>query len=322
MAVEARHINLFPSQLTTNRESMSMSMLNPSNQRNVNSAYNQQQMRFVGVPLPENQSYYQTAVCDSVQAKTSVNTDSGLTYNVSAPHRKRSRDSINHQVYASSPNYKNNSVSQFAAGENILPQIQQYQSEIDAIISQHTKKIKLELEEKQKQQARLLAMAIGEGVMKKLKEKDDQIQRISKFNFALQERVKSLYLENQLWRDLAQSNEAAANSLRTNLEQVLLQIGTEERVSAADEDVQSCCGSSDYGREAEEKDDGINNNNSSCCFSDRRCKMCGEREACVLLLPCRHLCLCGVCGSGSQQLQACPVCNSSMNATLHVNTSL
>ncbi|KAL7089663.1 hypothetical protein ACP275_13G197900 [Erythranthe tilingii] len=324
MAVEARHLNLFPSQLTTNRESMSM--LNPSNQRNVNSAYNPQQMRFVGIPLPENQSYYQTAVCDSVQAKTSVNTDSGLTYNVSAPNRKRSRDSINHQVYAASPNYHappktNNTVSQFAAGENIMPQIQQYQSEIDAIISQHTKKIKLELEEKQKQQARLLAMAIGEGVMKKLKEKDEQLQRISKFNFALQERVKSLYLENQLWRDLAQSNEAAANSLRTNLEQVLLQIGTEERVSAAaDEDVQSCCGSSDYGREAEEKDDG--NNNNSRCFSDRRCKMCGEREACVLLLPCRHLCLCGVCGSGSQQLQACPVCNSSMNATLHVNTSL
>lgn len=177
----------------------------------------------------------------------------------------------------------------------------------------------MELEEKQKQQARLLAAAIGEGVMKKLKEKDDQIQRIGKLNFALQERVKSLYVENQLWRDLAQSNEAAANSLRTNLEQVLLQVGGDEPASAAvDEDVESCCGSNDddvKDLEKRDKDDG------ESCYGDRQCKMCGERESCVLLLPCRHLCLCNVCGSGSQQLQACPVCNSSMNATLHVNMS-
>ncbi|KAI3455839.1 hypothetical protein Pfo_012502 [Paulownia fortunei] len=329
MAVEARHLNLFPGQLVQDRE-----LLNTPNQGNVGSAYNSQQMRFLGIPfaaaLPENQSFYQPVVCDSVQAKTSVNTDSGLTYNISAP-RKRSRDSIN-QLYAA-PNFptpqKSNSVSQFPsfAGEDILPHIQQYELEIDAIISQHTKKIRLELEERQKQQARLLAAAIGEGVMKKLKDKEEQIQRMGKLNLVLQERVKSLYVENQLWRDLAQTNEATANSLRTNLEQVLLHVGGEERVSAGadvgaavEEDVESCCGSSDHGRDAERgqaqgKDEG------SSCYNDRKCKRCGERESCVLLLPCRHLCICNVCGSGSHQLQACPVCNSSMNATLHVNMS-
>lgn len=119
-------------------------LLNPLNQGNTGSTYNMQQMRFLGIPaaaaLPENQSFYQPVMCDSVQAKTSVNTDSGLTYNVSAP-RKRSRDSYN-QLYAV-PNFtapqKNNSISQLPsfAGEDTLPQIQQYQFEIDAIISQH-----------------------------------------------------------------------------------------------------------------------------------------------------------------------------------------
>lgn len=282
-------------------------------------------MRFLGIPfpaaLPENHSLYQPVVCDSVQAKTSVNTDSGLTYNIPAP-RKRSRDSVN-QLYATS-NYpapqKNNCAPQFPSfpGEDGLPQIQQYQLEIDTIISQHTKKIRLELEERQKQQARLLAAAIGGGVMKKLKEKDEQIQRMSKLNLVLQERVKSLYVENQLLRDLAQTNEATANSLRTNLEQVLLHVGGEERVSAGagvEEDVESCCGSSEHGKGEQEKEEG------SSGYNDRRCKRCGERESCVLLLPCRHLCLCNVCGSGSQQLQACPVCDSPMNATLHVNMS-
>ena len=180
-----------------------------------------------------------------------------------------------------------------------------------------TKKIRSELESRQKQQARLLAAAIGDGVVKKLKEKDEQIQRMAKLNLVLQERVKSLYVENQLWRDLAQSNEATANSLRTDLEQVLHHVGNgggEQHLSAADvADEESCCGSS-RSADAEENDDG----NSS---ERRRCRLCGEREASVLLLPCRHLCLCSACGSGSQQLQSCPVCNFSMTATLHVNMS-
>ncbi|KAL3616741.1 hypothetical protein CASFOL_039135 [Castilleja foliolosa] len=297
MAVEARHINLFPGQFIQDRE------MNLTNQVDANfTAYNPpQQMRFLTVP-ENNQSFYQTVACET---KTSVNTDSGLTYN----SRKRTRDHLN---YPAPENYS--SFSQFPAyaGEDILPQLNQYQIEIDAIISQHTKKIRYELEERQKQQARMLAAALGEGVMRKLNEKDEQIQRMGKLNLALQERVKSLYVENQLWRDLAQSNEATANSLRSNLEQVLLHVGGDENFSggcaaAVEEDVESCCGSSDDGK--------------SGGYGDRACRMCGEKEACVLLLPCRHLCLCGVCGSGSLKVQACPVCNSSMNATLHVNMS-
>lgn len=329
MAVEAKHLNLFPPQLIQDRN-----LLNLANHGKIGSAYSSQQMRSLGIPYatasPENQSLYLPVVCDSAQPKTSLNTNSGLTYNISVS-RKRSRDSLS-QMYAT-PNFpatpKDNSASQFTSftGEDILPQIQQYQLEIDALISQHTKKIRLELEERQKQQTRLLAAAIGEGVTKKLREKDEQIQRMGKLNLVLQERVKSLYVENQLLRDLAQTSEATANSLRTNLEQVLLHVSGDERIAAGagggaavEEDVESCCGSSDHGRDAEggnaqDKDDGDG------CSTDRKCKRCGKKESCVLLLPCRHLCLCSVCGSGSHLLQSCPVCNSTMDATLHVNMS-
>ncbi|XP_066311161.1 probable BOI-related E3 ubiquitin-protein ligase 2 [Miscanthus floridulus] len=50
----------------------------------------------------------------------------------------------------------------------------------------------------------------------------EEIQRMGRLNnSALEERVKSLYVEAQVWRDLAQSNEAAANALRDELQQVL-----------------------------------------------------------------------------------------------------
>lgn len=322
MAVEARNFNLFPAQFMPNSGFVN------SNQGN-DFAYSTQ-MGSSAVPLPSSMPetllpMYQSL--DSAPAKTSLNTDSGLTYNLPPAPRKRSRESTN-QLYAAcnfGAPQKNNSISQFPSfvGEEVLPQIQQYQLEIDCIISQHTKKIKLELEERQKQQARLLLSAIGERAMNKLKEKEVQLQRMGKMNFVLQERVKTLFMENQLLRNLAQTNEATANSLRTNLEQVLAHV-SDERLSggaavgggAVEEDVESCCGSSDC-REVE----GEYGRRTVAESGGRMCGRCGERESCVLLLPCRHLCLCNICGSGTTPVQCCPVCKSAMTATLHVNTS-
>ncbi|GMJ10574.1 BOI-related gene 2 [Hibiscus trionum] len=82
-------------------------------------------------------------------------------------------------------------------------------------------KMRVEMEEKRKRQARKIVKAIGGGVMKKLKAKEQEIEKIGKLNWALEERVKSLCMENKIWWDLAQNNEATTNTLRTNLEQVL-----------------------------------------------------------------------------------------------------
>lgn len=317
MAVEARHLNLF----TPQQQQQII-----SNQAN-GFPYNTQIGASSLLPLPAPESsflpFHHSLMCDSVQPKTSVNTDSGLTFNLpsavnattaAAVTRKRSRDSFN----------QFNTTS--FVGDDVLPLLQQYQCDIDRIISHHTKKVRMELEERQKQQARVLVAAIGEGVAKKLTEKDEQILRMGKINMVLQEKVKSLYVENQLWRDLAQTNEATANSLRSNLEQVLAHVG-DERISAGgnfagaavEEDVESCCGSSDHGAAAEEEEMEGRRNLAGEAQDNRMCKRCGERESCVLLLPCRHLCLCAVCGSSL--VHTCPVCNSSMNATVHVNMS-
>lgn len=165
MAVEARHLNLFPPQLIQDRcvfirfaifyffffnhsdrisefvisITICRELMNSFSQENgAAAAYTAQQMRFLGIPsaaaLPESQFYHPAAVCE---AKTSVNTDSGLTYNISAP-RKRSRDDFSQfhpvQNFAAAPPQKSDSLSH---GGDLLPQIQQYQFEIDTIISQH-----------------------------------------------------------------------------------------------------------------------------------------------------------------------------------------
>ncbi|KAL2523365.1 WD repeat domain-containing protein [Forsythia ovata] len=50
---------------------------------------------------------------------------------------------------------------------------------------------------------------------------DEESEEESGEEVEAEERVKSLCVENQIWRDLAQTNEATANTLRCNLKEVL-----------------------------------------------------------------------------------------------------
>lgn len=175
-------------------------------------------------------------------------------------------------------------------------------------------------------QSRILHSAIQEAMAKRLKEKDEEIQKMGKLNWVLQERVKSLCVENQIWRELAHTNEATANSLRSNLEQVLAAHVSEDRRTApatADngaeaDDAQSSCGSNEEARCTAEAWDNTAATSGCGGGGGRLCRRCGVRESIVLLLPCRHLCACTTCGSTCRN---CPVCHSGINASVHVNFS-
>ncbi|GMI95678.1 BOI-related gene 1 [Hibiscus trionum] len=284
MAVEARHMNIFPPQLITNRDFIKTN-------QGMGNVYNTQM-----------DSCVQSLVCDpNISAKTSFN------------KAKRYRDSFTNgfDSYSVPPNNKLSGVSSVLHNHVFSHIQQQHQQDIDLFISDHAEKVRLEVEERRKRQSRVLVTALQEGVTKKLKEKDQEIQRIGKLNWVLQERVKSLFVENQLWRDLAQTNEAAANSLRTNLEQVLAHVGEERHVSGGGA-AESSCGSSEEGWRKVVPPKGSGD-------GGRKCRKCGERESSVLLLPCRHLCVCTMCGS--TMVGTCPVCLSVTNATVHVNMS-
>lgn len=209
------------------------------------------------------------------------------------------------------------------------------------------------MEERRKRYSRRIITAVEETVRKKLRVKEEEIEKIGRLNWALEEKVKSLCVENQIWRELAQSNEATANALRNNLEQVLLAqqqatahvTGDHPTAAAAEaallDDAQSCCGSNcnndnnNSNHPKEEENDMSGDSNSAPGNEIERnkrkkglgggggggggwCKNCGKEEASVLILPCRHLCVCGGCGAS---LHSCPVCLCNKNGTLHVNFS-
>ncbi|KAK3430361.1 hypothetical protein EUGRSUZ_E01904 [Eucalyptus grandis] len=206
-------------------------------------------------------------------AKSSVKSDSGSTsdYNaaVSVPrsHHKRSRDDaigddhLNGDGFPASrnPPHKMRKASPFLRHE-VGFEIQGRESEIDCLISQHT-----------------------QAFARKLKEKDREIQRIGKLNGLLQEKLKILAMESQMWRGLAQDNEFEADSLRSTLQRVL------SRGGGGVDDAESCCGSNGPGTAAAEGGDA--EAESTRRQPRRRCGRCGKWEVGAVLLP-RSTCAC------------------------------
>ncbi|WOL19589.1 putative BOI-related E3 ubiquitin-protein ligase 3 [Canna indica] len=312
MEVQAHQLHRFPSsQFLSNRELV----INTEENQQLQSLYNDMQMALFMAPISgatAGVDFFQH--CSNSQPPVTAPSDSSLTTfatAAAAASRKRPRP-----------------VS-FIARDDMSSfhlQNQMLDLDVDRLILQHvgvsrngmqTEKVQAELAERRRRFTRQIIAALEERVSKRLKAKEEEIARIGKLNWALEERIKSLCVENQIWRDLAQSNEAAANVLRTNLEQVLAaQVRAEEK-AAADADVaESCCCGENGGREEEEEvAAGI------CVVKKdwmRACWSCGEREPSVLLLPCRHLCLCSACGPAAA---ACPVCNCTKSGNVHVNMS-
>lgn len=367
MAVEARHLNLFPSHLLCARE-----MLNPATENVVPNLHNSPAGMMAigggGGVAPTTESvlpFYNGQFGDAVMQRLTktmnnqmtnppLKDDSGLTFNnnVALPFpRKRPREAAigvstttsnrnGNNALVSVPNGIAGKVTGGAGsfsflGEDMSLQMMQQQLDFDRLVSLHMDKVRLEIEERHRIQSRRLFGTIDESISKRLRQKEEQIERIGKLNCALEERAKSLYLENQIWRDLAQTHEATANALRSNLELVLAQVNNTDRIRSGEDDAESCCGSSgDAAHDDRDEAEGepilrwrkvegtiAGGERKAVDEEERRkrmCRRCGETESSVLVLPCRHLCLCSACGPS---VDTCPICNSTKNASVHVNFS-
>ncbi|XP_042423738.1 probable BOI-related E3 ubiquitin-protein ligase 3 [Zingiber officinale] len=162
--------------------------------------------------------------------------------------------------------------------------------DLDRLVVDHVARLRTELVGRLR---RILAAA-EEGASKRLRAKEEEVELARKVALALEERLKSLSIENQMWRELARSGEAAVCALRADLDRALAE--------AATADAESCC----------------RGDSAAAVAARRACRCCGEMEPTVLLLPCRHLCACAVCGPAAA---ACPVCDSRKNGHVLVNMS-
>ncbi|KAK7351638.1 hypothetical protein VNO77_11229 [Canavalia gladiata] len=139
-------------------------------------------------------------------------------------------------------------------------------------------------------------------VLQKLREKEAEVESMNRRNVELEERMEQLTVEADVWQQRAAHNENMIAGLKFNLQQVYVQ----------SRDNKEGCGHS-------EVDD------TASCFKGHSldfhllygennvkemitCKACRVNVVTMLLLPCKHLCLCKDCES---KLSFCPLCQSS-----------
>lgn len=206
---------------------------------------------------------------------------------------------------------------------DLVARLYHQSAEIDALIRLQNERLRLGLEQAQKRHCRALISALDQQAMKKLKEKDAELENASRRNAELEEKVRQMSAENQIWFNVAKNNEAIASSLRTSLEQVLLQSSTVNAVQSKEgygdsdgtpfpaDDARSCC----FGGEEERTNGAVKTATAEARDCRKRCRVCCEKDVSVLLLPCRHLCLCKDCES---KVDTCPICHVNKKGCLQI----
>lgn len=153
--------------------------------------------------------------------------------------------------------------------------------------------------------------ALEKGVARKLHEKDLELQTVTRKNKELVESVKQVTTEAQNWCYMAKCNESVINILKTNLQQAMQSSnrGREGLGESNVDDAASCIDPNNY------LDSAGGPGGSASAKKDMICKSCRAKAVSVLLMPCRHLCLCKECEGF---VSACPVCQVITTASFEV----
>ncbi|XP_047309314.1 BOI-related E3 ubiquitin-protein ligase 1-like [Impatiens glandulifera] len=205
-------------------------------------------------------------------------------------------------------------------GDKISLLIRQQQMETDSLINEHVKKLKMDLLGRHAQQTKQLLASLSEGYLGKMKEQSDEIWRKGRDIWFLEQKIQKLTEDNKSLMNSAMTSEANANSIQGKLDQLLDYYNSNERMLAVvnAEEVESQCDSNYHIVELAGETEGGNGCGHDGFVPEKyKCKACGEMEASVLLLPCKHLCLCSSCGNNMRR--TCPACETNIDATIRVN---
>ncbi|KAK7307227.1 hypothetical protein VNO77_40098 [Canavalia gladiata] len=201
-------------------------------------------------------------------------------------------------------------------GDNIKTELDRQQEELDQYIKLQKEQLSKGVRDmKQKHMASLLT-SIEKGIGKKLKEKDVEIENMNRKNRELAEKIKQVAIEAQSWHYRAKYNESVVNALRNNLQQAISQGVEQGKEGFGDSEVDDAASYIDPNNFLSIPGAPINSNYKSYQgMENLTCRACKAKEVSMLLMPCRHLCLCKDCDGF---INVCPVCQLIKTASVEV----
>lgn len=206
--------------------------------------------------------------------------------------------------------------------EELAAQIRQQRDDIDHFLQAQGDQLRRALAEKRQRHYRALLGAAEESLARRMREKEVEVEKAVRRHAELEARASQLGAETQLWQARAKAQEAAAISLQAQLQQAMMK---------------SCCNAAppppgcsveETGCEGQGAAAAVAEDAESAYIDPDRvvvtgsagnigpiCKACKKRVASVVLLPCRHLCLCTACDA---MAQSCPLCSTFRSSSVEV----
>ncbi|KAL4347201.1 hypothetical protein GQ457_17G020350 [Hibiscus cannabinus] len=189
--------------------------------------------------------------------------------------------------------------------DDLGTQIKRQREELDQFLHAQGEALRRTLVEKRHRYYQALLEAAEESVVRRLRDKEAEVEKARRRNAELEARMAQLNVEAHVWQAKARAQEATAASLQAQLQQAILSGG-----AAAVQDTRR--GEED-GEGAEDAESAYVDPERVVVASGPGCKACQKRLAAVVVLPCRHLCLCTEC---DRVAQACPLCLSVRNSSV------
>ncbi|KAL5815037.1 hypothetical protein ACOSQ3_025834 [Xanthoceras sorbifolium] len=197
--------------------------------------------------------------------------------------------------------------------EDFGSQIKRQRDELDQFLQAQGEQLRRTLAEKRQRHYRALLGAAEESLARRLREKEAEVEKATRRNAELEARAAQLSVEAQVWQAKARAQEATAASLQAQLQQAIMSGTTPD--SRRGEEGLMCTGEAAEDAESAYVDPDRVVSVLPASVSGPSCKGCRKRVSSVVLLPCRHLCVCTEC---DRVVQACPLCYNLRESSVEV----
>nr|ACL52541.1 unknown [Zea mays] len=200
--------------------------------------------------------------------------------------------------------------------KELAAQRDQHRNEMDRLIQEHADRLRRALADTRRRHYRSLVGAAEAAAAQRVREKEAEASEAARRRADLEDRVARLRAEAAAWQAKDAADQSTAAALHAQL----------QKAAAAQA----------RGKAEEEDNVGAAADDAGSCFVDpdrvvevapprplaRPCRTCGQRSASVVLLPCRHLCVCAECEpavpAAGAVAAACPMCRGAVTGTVQV----
>ncbi|KAF8677133.1 hypothetical protein HU200_046600 [Digitaria exilis] len=206
--------------------------------------------------------------------------------------------------------------------DDLMAEIDKENKEISYYLRLQAEQIGKQMKEVNQRRMISFLANLERAVGKKLREKELEAEAMNRKSKELNEQIRQVAMEVQTWQSAALYNQSVANSLKSRLMQVVAQNTNLNREGTGDSEEDNAASSQNPNAGAAPggffQSSLLGGRNTTPTVGLGACRWCGGKEANVLVMPCRHLCLCTDCERVSD---VCPVCRFPKSGSVEVNMS-